>query len=42
LTPEIVRMTVLIIIAIIIAFGGGFYFHEKYWPKLQEVLREMF
>lgn len=34
-------MTVLIIIAILIAFGAGFYFHERYWPKVQQVLREI-
>ena len=30
----------LFVVAVVF-FGLGFYFHEKYWPKLQEVLRQV-
>lgn len=30
-----------LLIVSIVSFGGGFYFHERYWPKLQAVLREI-
>lgn len=34
-------MTILLIVSHLIVFGGGIYFHEKYWPRLQEVLRQV-
>lgn len=30
-----------LLIVAIVSFGAGAYCHEKYWPRLQEVLKQM-
>lgn len=34
-------MFIWIIVTAAISFSAGIYFHEKYWPKLQAVLKQV-
>lgn len=36
-----VRFMIWLLIVAIVSFGAGAYCHEKYWPRLQEVLKQM-